>query len=273
MKVCVMSNGSPDYLIDIVADGMIRLLGRESVSLNYNVRCSNEPKFAQLFAGFECPDTFLPEEADILVASTRSLDSVSAWVARTGKKKVAVLDGEDDDMIREPWPGAVRVYFKREFIRGRVYAPNVRPLPFAAIPEPVCDNGSARRGVFFSAGNTAPIRHEIACDLASLGFPPTPPVMAKGEYNRSLASALVGVSVRGGGWDTYRYWETAYFGAALLSQRLMIEIPGDFVDGIEAAFFDGPAGFAAELGRAGRAACLERHLSTNRAKTVLDAVL
>jgi len=49
MKVAVVSNGSPDYLIDIVTDGLIRLVGRERVHLSYNQISTANSMQSQLF--------------------------------------------------------------------------------------------------------------------------------------------------------------------------------------------------------------------------------
>ena len=57
MKVGVISKGSPDYLIDIVTDGLIRLLGRQSVALDYNVRGGCSGSYAHLLQGFQGPET------------------------------------------------------------------------------------------------------------------------------------------------------------------------------------------------------------------------
>lgn len=284
MRVAVASHLSPDYLTDIVADGMVRLLGRGNVALDYVMRKSRAPMLTHLLEGFDVPDAFQVGEADILVASVRSVVAVESWRKNQSGRKVVILDGEDDDVIRDPWPGLVDVYFKREFFKGRPYPPNVRPLPFAAIPEAIPEVPGPRKGVFCLMGDTHPVRRETSYILAALGhFQPRP--MDKDQYNRHLAGALVGVSPRGRGWDTYRYWETAYFGAALVAQRPQIEIPENFVDGEEAVFYDTPAELkerlvtlaadpdrAAAIGRASRAACLARHLSVNRARTVLEAV-
>ena len=284
MKVGVISRGSPDYLIDVVADGLIRLLGREGVSLNYNVRGGLGGRYEHLLQRFAERDSFDIHDADALVASTRSLPEAAAWMKRTGKGKVAVVDGEDDPVIRDPWPRTAAAYFKREYLSGVPYGARILPLPFAAIPEPYDHREERPNPLFYLAGNTHPFRREIVGVLVEMGFRPASN-LPKPEYNRILGMSMIGVSVRGLGWDTYRYWEIPYFGAAMLSQRMPIVIPGNFVDGEEAVFFDDPEDFRTKAGRmlrdregtlaiakAGRKACLERHISVNRAKTVLEAL-
>jgi len=285
MKIGIISKGSPDYLIDIVTDGLIRILGRENLSLDYNARGGWGGQYAILLQGFAGPEPFDIHEADALVGSVRSLDAIEEWMKKTGRKKVAVIDGEDGPDIRSPWDERGVVYFKREFLKGGAYSPRVRPLPFGAIPEALPPVTEVSRAVFFRAHGSSPIRARIEETLRELGFPSPPGRVEKDEYNRDLASSLVGVSVRGGGWDTYRYWEIPYLGVALISQRLEIVIPDDFEDGVEAVFFSDLDDFRKKLlgmlddpektrsiGLGGRKKCLERHLSIHRARTVLEAI-
>ena len=286
-KVAILSRSSPDYLVDIVADGMIRLLGRENIHLAYLFPTIKPDTVSQLFDGFEVQNRFPMHEADCLVSAIRGTGNiVQDWMKKTGKKTTAILDGEDSDPVQEDFARIVGVYFKREYMRGRTYLKNIMPLPFAAIPEAL-PPASARAGAFFMGLHRRdPMRAAIAAVMTHMGIPVTQSQIPKESYNRRLAASLVGVSVRGAGWDTYRYWEVPYFGAALLSQRLPIEIPADFVDGQEAVFFQGPEDFreklqalldhpeeARRIAQAGQRACLERHLSIHRARTVLETVL
>jgi len=286
MRVSVRSTGSPDYLVDIVADGLIRLLGRENVHLNFNRMATEDVTKSQLFIGFKEPNTFAYHESDVLVASTRvPVNEISDWINRTGRRNVAVLDGEDDGTLRAQFLSVARAYFKREYFTGATYAPTIHPLPFAAIPEPYEPAPARDIPVIFSSKYTSPIRKDIEGFLQGRWPGSVPGIKPKGEYNSILSRALVGVSARGAGWDTYRYWETAYFGCALVAQRMPIYVPGNFVEGSEAVFFGDAEEFkrrilevlsngarAKALGAAAREACLSRHLSTHRAKAVLDRI-
>ncbi len=284
MKAAVISRGSPDYLIDIVMHGVVRVLGRENVALDYNIGSRWGGQYSILCHDVETKNTISPQDADVLIASNRSLDAIEPWMRETGKSKVAVIDGEDDPNIREPWPSKVTVYFKREYMKDGLYAKNVVPLQFGAIPEPIPLEAPITNPVFFMGHETDITRRHIAQELASYGIKINARV-EKDEYNRRLASSLIGVSVRGMGWDCYRYWETPYFAAALLSQRHPLLIPDDFAEGKEACFFgdieefrtklkwmlgDAPRTF--DIGRAGRQKVLDKHLSIHRAKRVLEAL-
>lgn len=285
MKVGVISKGSPDYLIDVVTDGLIRLLGRDSVSLDYNVRGGWGGPYAHLLEGFRGPEPFDIHDAEVLVASSRSSPAMRAWIKRTGKKAVAFLDGEDSQPILSDGLHGPKVYFKREYIKGRPYPGQVKPLPFAAIPEPIAQGVEIVNKVFYSGHNTHSFRGEVSKALVEMGFPPADN-QEKSKYNICLMRSLIGIAIRGNGWDTYRYWEVPYFGAAMLAQRPGIVIPRDFEEGKEAVFFDGIPDMrlklremltnvdrSVQIGLAGRKACLDRHLSVHRAKTVLEALV
>lgn len=57
------------------------------------------------------------------------------------------------------------------------------------------------------------------------------------EYLNKLAHSKASVSLRGMGYDCDRYWEIPGYGAMLLSQKIPLTIPNNFVDGESALFF------------------------------------
>lgn len=286
MKIGVISRGSPDYLIDIVTDGLIRLVGRANLSIDYNVRFESRGTgpYQHLCQGLQGPEPFDIRDADLLIASSRSLKDAVQWKKNTGRTKIAVIDGEDVAGIDPGGAAMSKMYFKREYFHFTPYPANVRPLPFAAIPEAIPSGSPEREKVFYSGHPNHPFRNEVTAALSSMGFPPVPN-QDKKDYNNSLMRALVGVAVRGMGWDTYRYWEIPYFGAALLSQRPGHVIPADFVEGEEAEFYDTTIDFKAKLRRMleapevtlklaakGHQALMDRHLSIHRARTILEGL-
>jgi len=284
-KVGIISRGSPDYLIDIVTDGALRILGRGSVCLDYNVRGGWGGGYAHLFEGFSSPEPFDIHDAEVLICSSRSIAEAKEWMAKTGREKVAVIDGEDGSHLHEA-ASEMPLYFKREFSLLDAYPSNVLPLPFAAIPELRPEIGTTENLVFYQGHPNHPFRVEVKGLLKEMGFEAAETRVEKVEYNKRLISSLIGVSVRGCGWDTYRYWEIPYFGAALLAQRPQILIPDNFIDGYEAVFYDSIQDLRAkiiqmvsdqertfEIAQAGTKASVERHLSVHRAKTVLEALL
>lgn len=285
MKIAVISKGSPDYLMDIVTDGLVRLVGRDHLSIDYNVRFEPGGKgaYQHLCLGLKGPEPFGLDDADVLVASVRSAEAAKRWKAKTSRK-VAIIDGEDLKDLDYVGLAVAHTYFKREYFRFTPYPTHVKPLPFAAIPEKLPPNVDRNHPLFYSGHETHPFRKEISGALCSMGFPPAPN-QDKVEYNKSLSASRIGVSVRGMGWDTYRYWEIPYFGAALLAQRPGHVIPANLVEGREAVFYHAAADFRTTLRRmmddqagtnkiaqAGQKAIQERHLSIHRARTVLESL-
>jgi len=61
--------------------------------------------------------------------------------------------------------------------------------------------------------------------------------LSQAEYYALLGRSKMALSIRGGGFDTLRYWEIVASGALLLSEQPDIEIPKNFVHGRHALFF------------------------------------
>jgi hypothetical protein len=62
-------------------------------------------------------------------------------------------------------------------------------------------------------------------------------IVSKEKYIKTIKDSKSGLSTRGTGYDTWRYWEIPCYGATLLAQRTPINIPNNFVDGESALFF------------------------------------
>ncbi|MDN5942374.1 MAG: glycosyltransferase [Nitrospira sp.] len=60
--------------------------------------------------------------------------------------------------------------------------------------------------------------------------------LSKSEYYALLGRSKMALSIRGGGFDTLRYWEIVASGTLLLSEQPDIEIPNNFEHGKEALF-------------------------------------
>jgi hypothetical protein len=284
VKIAVASGGSPDYMIDIVADGMIRLLGRGSVHLHYKHWSTIDHRWEHLLKSFT-PDQLALEECDGLVVSTREpVETVTAYKRSTGRP-VVVLDGEDWPGLHEEHLAACDVYFKREYFRTGSYASKIRPLAFAVIPEAFPRAPTREIPVMFSAGGSYAGRDEIREAVQRAGGEVST-TLSHDEYMRRLGWAKIGVSARGFGHDTYRYWETPWAGAVLLSARLDIVIEQDFVEDEEAIFFDSADEMTSkaqallrdatrldDIATAGLVAVTTRHLSVHRAVRVLDEIV
>lgn len=71
----------------------------------------------------------------------------------------------------------------------------------------------------------------------------------KGEfYLQELAACKVVLNLRGGGWDTMRYWEVPAVGSFMLSQKPGIVIPDNFENEKEIVFVQDDLSDLLELG-------------------------
>lgn len=110
--------------------------------------------------------------------------------------------------------------------------------------------------------------------------------LSKDEYLKELSNSKAGISVRGMGMDTDRYWETACYGALLFSQKVPLLIDDNFVDGESIIFVDNPENLRAKFDRLvvksdewkevagnGQRLFLEKHVPEKRIKhCILDVI-
>lgn len=108
--------------------------------------------------------------------------------------------------------------------------------------------------------------------------------LSPAEYYALLGRSKMALSVRGGGFDTLRYWEIVASGALLLSEQPDIEIPNNFVHGKHALFFRpdlsdlvdlvrtyaSDAQACAAMAAAGHKYLLQHHTCERRAEYFLD---
>ncbi len=105
------------------------------------------------------------------------------------------------------------------------------------------------------------------------------------DYKKILGRSKIGLSLRGIGYDTFRYWEIPSNGAALLSRRLPIIIKNDFTDEQNALFFSSYEELDTkiskyliksdewrEIAKAGRTHFLRYHTPKERAKHILSEI-
>ncbi|MBI4240958.1 MAG: glycosyltransferase family 1 protein [Candidatus Rokubacteria bacterium] len=207
-------------------------------------------------------DLLCSRQIDLLVLSSPRRGGTTALEALAGRVPLppaVLIDGEDDSRIRRTlcrrW--GFGLYFKREFalawrrpagwarlrefgLDGDLFR-RTHPLPFSIILETTLPETQGPRDidVFFAARTSQGQRRKadaILRGIPGLGyvggifdsdarrfFP-----LEDGEYYRTLRRARIGVSVRGGGFDTLRYWEVAACGALLISEEPDILIPDNF---------------------------------------------
>ncbi len=181
--------------------------------------------------------------AAVVVGSVRP-DALATWQSIQHlfpDCPVALVNGQWSPVPE--WPVGVRYThrFTKDMLPGDE-EPGLYPLTHAVPPRAMLPEEVERDiKVSFVARSTFPLRAEVAKSLEKAGFL----VLMDADIPREqfcwiLNRSKVAISVRGFAWDTLRYWEIPYHGALLLSQRLPIVIPDNFVDWESAVFFDSP---------------------------------
>ncbi len=137
--------------------------------------------------------------------------------------------------------GMTRVagYFKREMLKTADYGPNTFPIPFAYSDRRVApDISGDRSDDFFWAGHREfGLRRLYLEHLEKTYGRSLDERVPQEEYVSKLLRARIGINIFGKGFDTVRYWELPAHGCMLLSERLPIHIPHDFVPDESAVFF------------------------------------
>lgn len=202
-------------------------------------------------------------EFDVVVlASIRNLnDQALEWlIARVGRqaiKRLVVIDGQDSTLFSEGHHQTYHtdkftpsVYFKRELLSDhprQLGSARVMPCPFAAYraplpsPEPPASVTRDIDVVLLQGGNfhagKGPYEDAVrrASPNAVTGSIPY------AAYLPTLARAKIAVVLRGHGWDTVRFWETASCEGTLMAcDRQPIVRPYPFEDGAHCAYFSSP---------------------------------
>jgi hypothetical protein len=215
-------------------------------------------------------DLLCSRRIDLLVLSSPrrgGMTTLEALAGRVPLPPAVLIDGEDDSRIRRSLyrRSGFGLYFKREFAlawrgaagwaRFRAFGLDgdlfrrTHPLPFSIILETTLQESQGPRDInaFFAARTSQGQRRKA--DALLRGIPGIRYVggvfdddadrlfsLGDGDYYRNLHRAQIGVSVRGGGFDTLRYWEVVACGALLISEEPDIVIPTNFEHGRHAVF-------------------------------------
>jgi hypothetical protein len=257
--VAVVSGGSPDYLIDIVADGMVRLLGHENVYIKYawsRPGAAEDTKFSFLYAATKDHQNQITlADCQALVASVRVPGKYIDEYTRTTGGAVAILDGEDMGELKQEYLSFGDLYFKREYFRNerypvrlvdmprvrrfspayyKRYPKKVRNLSLGIVPFPdeISEANVRKTGAAFFAGNvTSKVRRQLKDMMTASGYTYLANILTIEEYIREVRKHWICIAPRGSGWDTYRYWEIPYLGSVLLCENHPLKFDDDFVHG------------------------------------------
>jgi len=247
-------------------------------------------------------------------------DIVLKVISEVPREKIVFIDGEDDPFVRSIYFKKIRKYFKRECLYNNMAAfkhlmywltirktfynfkqplfpltisnfCKVEPLPFGIVDEGFRFNPPNEKIFDFCyiANLTSRKRIEIYNFLKDyakknkLNAFISSGEIKRNEYLSITAKSKIGISVRGQGFDTYRYWEIPYCGAMLISELPFIKIPNNFEEGKSAAFFSDTKELKEkieyylkndrwyEIAKNGREHLFKYHTSIHRAKTVLES--
>ena len=274
MKVLFIGSKSYDYMQDIVYSGLVKILGIRNVieyswNNKYHLPVKKYPKNLGYFKGSLFSSIhFKKTDFDLVILASTKPDSFNAYIKAVAKipRNVPVVwvDGGDRAEIggdlerlgvahlleKAQAKREFDLIFKREMKLNKVYEKNVMPLTFgfnlARLPKLL--PAHKKYMVAFWAGESHPIRshalhllkHQFDCDLnGTTKGVDLDNFSRKGSfYLEELSACQINISLRGGGFDTLRYWEIPAVGSLLLSEPADIKIENDFVDKKHAVFCD-----------------------------------
>lgn len=266
MKVLFINSHSADYVQDLTYSGLVKKLGISNVidykwNKKFHVPYKKYPKNLGYTRNSLFPSLInrLKMDYDVVIVGAAKVDCFESYIALAPSidKNIPVIfiDGGDGPTIGidltaykrpELYEKAIAIrpfdyIFKREYLFENSYDDNVFALQISfnedrlpALPQ------KKSYDVSFWAVESAPIRTE-ALKLLDGQFDcrenGTEPKQKFSKYARKgtfyleeLARCKIVLNLRGGGWDTMRYWEVPAIGSFMITQKPQIEIPHDFVD-------------------------------------------
>lgn len=323
MRILFINSKQFDYLQDLTCSGLVKILGRNNVvsypwNYKYNLPVKQYPKNLGYtgfkFNFFSKPD-FKSFDAIILGSAKKdALDVLNDLRENITDKPLIFIDGGDREEIggdffrlgagdefnefikKRPFD----LIFKREFftdLHGNLK--KTHPFPFSfpyninieTIPEQ-----EKRYDVSFWAQQKPAIREKALnllkgkfdCDengtTIGLNFKK---YKRRGLfYLKELSRCKIVLNLRGGGWDTMRYWETPAVGSLMISQHPKISIPNNFEDGKHVIFIEdslddmldkmsyylSSVSLREEMTKNAKAHLMKYHLNTNRADFLIQTI-
>ncbi|HEC43244.1 hypothetical protein LCGC14_2930650 [marine sediment metagenome] len=271
MKILFIGSRKYDYLADLTYSGLIKVLGPENMielkwNPRYHIPYKTYPKnIPTSRKGIFNPLLTNKKKYDVVLVAAAKPDCFQAYLSIVSDipadKPVVFIDGGDreefgGDLERMGHPGlyeqsiSLRPFdkiFKREFLKNTSYPENVYPLPLSVNYDRIpALRVQKKYQVAFWAVEGHPIRTRVLemledrFDCRENGTHRNQEFKKykrKGKfYLQELAACTIGLSFRGGGWDTLRYWEIPAVGSFMISQPLNIVIPDDFRSGEEIVF-------------------------------------
>ncbi|MCK9546752.1 MAG: glycosyltransferase [Sulfurospirillaceae bacterium] len=267
MKILYINTSRFDYVQDLTYSGLVKKLGFDNVidfkwNKKYHLPYTKYPKnngyikdsfFKSIFRRIDFKKFDYVFIGSCKVRTFETYLEIAKKIPKT--TPIVFIDGEDgceiayDLRVRfkspELYQKAIEIrpfdfIFKREYLTGREYEKNVFPLPmcFNLDRLPASLPTKFKYDFSFWAVESDPIRikalnileNEFDCkNNGTCRNQKFSKYKRKGEfYLQELASCKITLNLRGGGWDTMRYWEVPAVGAFMLSQKPKIVIPNNF---------------------------------------------
>lgn len=273
MKILYINAPSADYVQDLTYSGLVKKFGINNVidyrwNLKYHLPYKKYPKNLGYIDGTLL--SFLRvvdfKNIDCVFLGSSKIETFKTYIEIAQKipanVPVVFIDGGDREEIGMDLEvyGDANLYeealsirpfdfiFKREYFEDKEYAQNVAPLPmsfnFDKLPKLP---HNFKYDVSFWAVESYPLRTDVLkileqkYDCKQNGTTRNQKFSQykrKGSfYLQELSSCKITINVRGGGWDTMRYWEVPAVGGFMLSQKPGIVIPNNFEHEKEVVFF------------------------------------
>lgn len=274
MKVLLLAHPEMDYLEYYIFDGLCKILGDENV-ITYPFKKSyygivhDDYILDDGKTGNTGPASFMlhrqpnpwplksiiqrwSEFKLLIVGSPRTyalnaFHELQSHIPQPFKIPVAFIDGEDsitirDDLIKVLNPDYV---FKREITKERN---DVFPLPFASVAHDfIPDQEEKPLDVFCSFGNTWHIRKKIRDLLLSderlkkykivVGCDSDDNLIGYVHYLKLMAMSKINIVARGHGMITVRQFEAPSYSGLVLSDKIPVIIPQNWVDKWEIRYY------------------------------------
>lgn len=234
----------------------------------------------------------IPDSTPIIFLDGGDREEIAGDLLRAGRKDLfdQLEKGRPFDLI-----------FKREMLVNKDYESRVKPLPFCfnldLIPPSTRTQALPKKyNVSFWAVESHPIRtralelleNQFDCRANGTERNQTFKKYArKGHfYLEEIHRCKIALNLRGGGWDTLRYWEVPAMKTFMLSQKPQIRIDHNFVDGESVVFVKDDLSDLIEkceyylkneeareqIARQGFEHLKKFHLDIHRAETVIESI-
>jgi len=328
-----------DYGAEMLLNGLYKILGKDNLIIYPFLRRYSEgvdkdyilpdgkKGFTSLSAQFS-PLDLVEKSIDEILHGIRSGDFDFIVMASPREYVIKSMDVIRERFVKIPLPvvfcdfedySSLRwdiiqrydpvCYFKRELVdteenRKLCRQYSIYPLPFSAITDNLAVDIPYEEkdiDVFFSAGNTHPLREDVIRILHELkeegvnfvgGIDPPPALegyikyrLDYKEYQEMLSRSKINITVRGFGYDTVRRWEVMCYSGLVISDSIPLITPYPFEDRKHIVYWHDIKELkdlihyylsnheeASTIGKRGKEHCLEHHTTTGRAKYFLEKV-